>query len=329
MRKLLSVFLLTVLLSSIVCATSTDTGVGIGVNVAPVNIAPEVYADLSSRQMLDAFGNPVDSMRGNYIFEGEQLIFNVLGRDENGNSDIDSISVTVGPEQGLGNPKEVVCMENQTQPRNNANLDRFSPGMRFDRDTDKLYKCSLFAETSASMHGAYWVQAEILDNGGLQDLMEVSNFLFFNPTISLDILNADSGIQFGDAEPGETVLSQVIQLESVVEGGVILDVDIKGTDFYDPEPSNAICPTGNVLKLENMRYFARKGTSDSSSSPTADAQGYDVIDYTYQDLIRGSGSDATRITGGDSFDVTFKLTLPDPCVGEFTEGSISFEGTAV
>ena len=133
---------------------------------------------------------------------------------------------------------------------------------------------------------------------------------------------------------------------------------ISGTDFYDSSSSGARCPTTNQLGLWAFRYFATNGayssTADAGNDVAAgrgdrnnDGEGYTNIGYGtgfnnpyafydgFEILQAGGpfnglgGYAANVLTPGAEMALTFKLSLPEPCNGDFDTGSIFFWGEAI
>lgn len=320
MKKTISLSFMMLMCVGLVMATA---GVGIGINVTPGNTVPQIWMNSASRVLTDALGNPILRMN-NYAFTGEQLSWDVLVRDTNGKEDINSVVVTVGQNAGSGNPTEVSCIRSSNQP---SGVITWADGISFNSATDELYHCILTVEPG--FEGEYWMQG-VVDDGDDEANVRENSFFWFNPSIGLQILDAPSGLDFGTVVPGATEYSQTVRLKSIVASGsgVILDVDISGTDFYDPSSSGAMCPTTNALALSSFKYYATKGSYSTEGSPTA-VNGYEVIGYNFQNIIRGSGSQASQLTEGSEFALTFQLSLPSPCSGNFISGTIDFEGTAI
>ncbi|MFH1211602.1 MAG: hypothetical protein V1659_01600, partial [Candidatus Woesearchaeota archaeon] len=296
---------------------ATTNSVGVGIGVTPGNIAPQIWMDTTTRELTDTFGNPI-TRTNNYAFTGEQLRWRVLVRDENGITGL-IVESTVGPSQGTGNPAQAGCTLEATQPTDGATFG-WASGVSFDSKTDLIYYCILSVEPG--MRGQYWAQAVVTDALGAQDSFHEDSFFYFNPAISLTIIGAGNGLVFteegqatGIVRPGRTGYSQSILVRNTAASGsgVILDVDIKGTDFYDSSSSPARCPTTNQLGLNNFRYFATKGVYTTAGSATVDSEGYETIGYNWQNLIRGSGTPGSRLAQGTEATLTFKLNLPSPC----------------
>ena len=129
---------------------------------------------------------------------------------------------------------------------------------------------------------------------------------------------------------------------------------ISGTDFYDSSSSGAKCPTTNQLSLSNFRYFATNGAYSTQNdlgtgrgSKVKDAKGYVGIGYGigfnnpnpfydgYEILQAGTTKlfgvyyPANLLAPGAEMALTFRLSMPEPCNGDFDSGSIYFWGEAV
>jgi hypothetical protein len=127
---------------------------------------------------------------------------------------------------------------------------------------------------------------------------------------------------------------------------------ISGTDFYDPSSSGAACPITNQLALTNFRYFATNGAYNtgynkansgtcSGLRKAADVEGYVGIAYGNRidqsceilgnnkfDTVPAAPTLGNTLTPGSEMSLTFKLSMPEPCVGDFSDGSIYFWGEA-
>jgi len=109
-----------------------------------------------------------------------------------------------------------------------------------------------------------------------------------------------------------------------------------------------MCPTSNVLKLENFRYYATNGAYNTCDNPSVDGECYDdipcymtgsgappnnnmqrIINHT-NNLIMGEYPPGNVLSPGSEISLIFKLALPSPCNGNsFTDGSIKIYGEAV
>ncbi|VVB77647.1 Uncharacterised protein [uncultured archaeon] len=249
----------------------------------------------------------------------------------------------------------------------NARVDQFKV-TSFDPAIMAYYDCHFTVETANSMHGEYFLTVEADDAGGKVGTMAENEYWFLNPLIGLSI---SDDLQFSELMPGTDGYSQTILVENDAESGsgVILDMFISGTDFYDPASSGALCPSTNQLALTNFKYYATNGAFSTKNNIGADAQGYLPIPYSTDisgskriirfngttsgincsdptinnvlrpDAIRGSSPSSSvveqdwncgnTVSPGSEMALTFKLSLPEPCNGDFSNGQIFFWGEAI
>jgi len=242
----------------------------------------------------------------------------------------DSRDALIGPPECI--PKS--CNARIAEER----LEEFNPGDM------ALFTCKLTVETPQSMVGKNWVNVEAEDLDGLSGIMDEKEYWFFNPNIALAI---DGSIDFGQVRPGATSYSKTIKVGNDAEtgSGVLLDMFIAGTDFYDPASSGAKCPTTNQLALTNFRYFATNGAYSTQNPAIGgksciDNEGYSSIPYgdritQAKEIIGcknynvGLYQPGNVLTPGAEMALTFKLDLPEPCNGDFSDGQMYFWGEAV
>ena len=337
-------------LSVIPAVFATSIGTGIGVDIVTEDFAPLVWM-CDHRVVLDdavQWGRVSKDDQGmlergnNYAFEGEQIGWKVLVMDKNGVEKIEDVFATIGDVQGEGNDIEVNCQESNYEKILDSCNARIGEEYidRFDDDTMQYYWCTLTVETQESMYGEYWITVEALDLDGLSGTMDENEYWFLNPNIALTI---DGDLVFEDVRPG--------------------------TDFYDSSSSGAMCPTTNQLELDNFRYFAtsgaystatddetdstdpkpiNEGIYDVSTDRDRDVEGYVNIQHGdhfdrsmyYEAEIMQSGWQlegpgpagyyrGNILTPGAEMALTFKLSLPEPCNGDFDTGSIYFWGEAI
>jgi len=397
---------------------ATSVGTGIGLDITPELFAPRIWMCDNRLVMDDAVQSGRGSTAGtnlverinNYAFEGEQIQWNVLVMDKNKIEEIQEVVGTIGAVQGVGNDIEVECVNtfrtNVTIPAScNARLGEEVLTL-FDDQTMGYYQCTLTVETPDSMYGEYFITVEAISVDG-EATMDENEYWFLNPIIALSV---DGDLEFMDVLMGSVAYSSTLLIGNDADdgSGVLLDMFISGTDFYDPASSGARCPTTNHLKLsQNIResaqlgagilagaqasgnqltddcdidqwindplgveqgvdnhdhlcYFATSGAYSSASDPRADAEGYAPIVYSdafstdfYNDaeIIMNDGNgdgdavDAVDhnlaigaldayfagnvLSPGSEIAITFKLGLPEPCVGDFSEGDIYFWGEAI
>ncbi len=386
-------------------ANTPTIGGGTGITVVTEPFVPRIWMNPESRIVLR---NPADlgdelvERVADYAFEGEQIQWEVLVMDKNGVEKISDVYVTIGTTQGIGNDIEANC--DREQDADTRNMDRFNAMIdeekitTFDADTMEIMLCTLTVETSASMYGEYFVTAEVEDLDGNQNTFDENEYWFFNPVVALSITG---DIDFSTVRPGTLAYSDTLLVENDADSGsgVLLDMTISGTDFYDPGSTGAKCPLSNHLRLNSggappdyevegphnpavdfvrtpqtncdnpfyqepgdvgddlatenqfdvFCYWATNGAYKTSNDNTRrDNEGYVGIPYetgdehertpiisstSVSDRIAFDGGKAyfagNVLTPGDEIAITFRLALPEPCNGDFSEGQIMFWGTAI
>jgi len=382
-------------LSIMPVAFAVSIGNGVGVEITPEEFEPliwgcdarAVYDDAVESGRATGAGENLTERLENYAFEGEQIQWNVLVMDKNKIEQITEVVGTIGDVQGEGNDIEVECVKNNaitTIPVScNARILEEVLSGPIDPNTQQMYTCTLTVETTDSMYGEYWITVEAISTDG-SATMDENEYWFLNPVIALSI---DGDLMFEDVRPGTVSYSNTLTVGNDADdgSGVLLDMFISGTDFYDLDSSGARCPNTNQLKLsQNLRgdsnigaglatsahattgctagttgltastdadhicYYATNGaySTASASNANADLEGYRPIVYGntftrdfYNDAeiitndllsINGILYDAGNVLSpGSEIAVTFKLGLPEPCVGNFDSGQIFFWGEAI
>ncbi|MDD5253945.1 MAG: hypothetical protein PHG05_02460 [Candidatus Nanoarchaeia archaeon] len=243
--------------------------------------------------------------------------------------------MTIGDVQGVGNDIEVNCRESTETNFDNCNarigeevLSVWNPAVM------RHYDCLLTVETVDSMYGEYWVTAEVEDLDGLSSTVDENEYWFFNPVIAISV---DGALTFENVRPGTQSYSDTILIGNDADAGsgVMMDMFITGTDFYDSSSSGAMCPTTNQLSLEQFAYYAVNGAYSTMGS--GDAEGYVGIAYGnsfstdlyYNAEIIKTGPFGNVLAPGAEMSLTFRLDLPEPCNGDFDTGSIYFWGEAI
>jgi len=393
MKKLFSLFIMALLVVSVMPAVlATSIGTGVDIEITPEEFGPQIWM-CDNRVVLD---DPVQAGRTtdggenlterveNYAFEGEQIKWTVLVMDKNKIEEIEDVVATIGSEQGTGNDIEVECHE-FTGPAKIPNSCNARLGEEkltdFDPATMQYYECVFTVETPDSMYGEYWITIEAISVDG-EDTIDENEYWFLNPVIALSI---DGDLTFDEVRPGSVSYSDTILVGNDADegSGVLLDMFISGTDFYDSSSSGARCPVTNHLKLSNSRrsqmdlgpgiqsngwhkshdcqvdqavsasgtleqrddmdhlcYYAVNGAYSTAGDPNADAEGYRPIVYSdeftrdfYNDAeiigMSTSYSPGNVLAPGAEMAITFKLGLPEPCVGNFDTGQIYFWGEAI
>ena len=379
MRKLFSLMVMALLVTQVVAAVSVGTG--ITPDIETEDFPPQVWM-CDQRVVYDDFTEPgrlyeqqtecatncllryednpeareacVENCNAellerinNYAFEGEQIRWTVLVMDKNGIEKLEDVFATIGDVQGEGNDIEVNC-----QNIGHANFDIMEECnarideeyiTEFDHDTMSYYDCTFTVETPESMYGEYWITVEATDLDGLSGVMDENEYWFLNPVVALSI---DGDMTFEEVRPGtDSYSSTMLVGNDADEGsGVLLDMFISGTDFYDSSSSGAMCPTTNQLALENFRYYAVNGAYNTYQDDRSDPEGYVGINYgigfnnpdefydAYEIMQVQEQSPyyaANILAPGAEMAITFKLSLPEPCNGDFDTGSIYFWGEAI
>jgi hypothetical protein len=366
MKKLFAV--LVVALLALPVAFATSVGTGIGVDILTEDFEPIVWL-CDSRIVTDdnvqwgrvsEGGHELIERNNNYAFEGEAIEWKVLVMDKNGNEKIEDVFATIGDVQGAGNDIEVNCNrlggEQGLDPACNARILE-EVLHSFDPEVMDYYRCILTVETPESMYGEYWITVEAVDLDGLSGTMDENEYWFLNPIIELFV---DGELTFEDVRPGTAAYSQTLLVGNDADdgSGVMLDMFIAGTDFYDSSSSGAMCPISNQLGLGSFAYYTVNGAYstvmdieddtnlyDPATQRTKDAEGYVNIQYgdhfdrtMYNEAeilqanpINGGamGYAANLLAPGAEMAITFRLMLPEPCNGDFDTGAIYFFGEAV
>lgn len=316
-----------------------------------------VYDDATEPGRVSGDGDPLVERLNNYAFEGEQIRWKVLVMDKNGVEKISDVYATIGPTQGEGNEIQVNCDRSGFRPENipaSCNARIWEEELtEFDSDTMEFYDCTFTVETPDSMYGEYWITVEAQDLDGLLGTMDENEFWFLNPAIFLSL---EGALTFEDVRPGTSAYSSTLLIGNDADAGsgVLLDMFISGTDFYDSDSSGAMCPTTNQLSLSTFRYFATSGaystSTDAEFDPVdgdrdCDAEGYCNIEYGIgfnnpspfydnAEILQagpapGPYYGANILAPGAEHALTFRLNLPEPCNGDFDTGSIWFWGEAI
>ena len=361
MKTTLNILVLSLLVISVIPGVfATSIGTGVPIDIETEDFEPQVWM-CGSRLVFDDATEPgrisddgqfLVERINNYAFEGEQISWEVLVMDKNGFEKIKDVYGTVGSSQGAGNEIEVNCVfdgvAREVKPSCNARI------LEEDLTEEDLslvaayYTCTLTVETADSMYGEYWVTVEAEDNDGLLGTMDENEFWFFNPVIALSI---DGDLTFEEVRPGTSAYSSTLLVGNDADdgSGVLLDMFISGTDFYDSSSSGAKCPTTNQLSLSAFSYFATNGAYSSLFDPRATtlnpAEGYVPIAYgigfnnpspfygtneiMQTPVLFGPYFAGNILAPGAEMALTFRLDLPEPCNGDFDTGSLYFWGEAI
>jgi len=381
MKTTLTLFVLSLLVISVMPAVlATDVGNSIGVDIITEDFEPQVWM-CDNRIVFDDDTEPgrlrdeswlrecletssyeicADKLKErlyNYAFEGEQIAWDVLVFDKNGIEKIEDVFATVGSSRTDGEI-EVNCildevLSDESDVRESCNARILEEEIdQFNDNVAAYYTCILTVETAESMYGEFFVTVEARDLDGLSGYMDEYEYWFFNPVVALAV---DGDLIFDNVRPGTSSYSETILVENDADigSGVMLDMFITGTDFYDSSSSGAKCPTSNQLELSSFRYFATNGaystygdaeTDVVDGDRDSDSEGYVNIEYgigfnnpdpfydnaeILQAAKVGPYYTSNTLSPGAEMALTFRLDLPEPCNGDFDTGSIHFWGEAI
>ena len=357
MKNLFTLSVIAMLVLSVMpMVLAVSVGSGIGVDIITEDFAPQVWG-CDSRAVLDDGTEPgritkdgiqMTEREHNYAFEGEQIVWKVLVMDKNGINKVEDVFATIGSVQGEGNDIEVNCVEDLSSKKilDSCNARILEEKIvNFSTTMMRYYDCTFTVETPVSMYGEYWLTVEAVDLDGLSGTMDENEYWFLNPDIALSILG---DLTFDNVRPGTDSYSDTLLVGNDADdgSGVMLDMFISGTDFYDSSSSGAMCPTTNQLSLSTFRYYATNGAYGSANDVrTKDAENYLPIGYgigfnnpntfygKYEIIQTTAGATAYSagniLSPGNEMAITFKLSLPEPCNGDFDSGSIYFFGEAI
>ena len=365
MKKLYSLTLMALLVLSIMpVVAATSIGSGLGVDIQTEDFPPMVWMcdhrlvadDATEPGRISTDGQTLAERINNYAFEGESISWKVLVLDKNGIEKVKDVFATIGDSQGAGNDIEVNCVRDGPSTNLegcNAYIgeEKVIPG-NFDWGRiASMYTCTLTVETADSMYGEYWITVEAVDMDDLSGTMAENEYWFLNPVIAL---NVDGELTFENVRPGTYSYSPTVLVGNDADAGsgVLLDMFISGTDFYDSSSSGAMCPDTNQLALSNFAYYTVNGAystkSDDEVGRSCDDEGYCEINYGigfnnpnpfydgYEILQdkhigpAGAGYYAANILAPSAeMAITFRLNLPEPCNGDFDSGQIYFWGEAI
>jgi hypothetical protein len=296
----------------------------------------------------------------NYAFEGERITWTVLVMDKNKIDQNIDVYGTIGDVQGEGNEIEVNCEReddiDEILDSCNARIDE-EELTEFNEDLMDYFDCTFTVETPDSMYGEYWITVEAQDGEGNMGTMDENEYWFLNPVVALSI---DGELTFEDVRPGTDSYSNTLLVGNDADdgSGVLLDMFISGTNFYDSTSSGARCPNSNELGLSAFRYYVTNGAYNSAQDENVDvvdgdrdtdAEGYTNIDYgigfndptpfyNNMEILQAPTSGGPGglvywpgnvLAPGAEMAITFKLSLPEPCNGDFDTGSIYFWGEAI
>jgi len=302
-----------------------------------------VYDDATRPGRITYDGEEMIERMNNYAFEGEQIKWKVLVMDKNGIDKVKDVYVTVD------GSIEANCRRmygNQMDPTCNARIleEKLTS---FNPSTMAYYECVLTIETSDSMYGPSEITVEAEDLNGERGQMDETEVWFLNPVVSL---NVQGGVMFSQLRPGTMEYSIPVTLTNDADrdSGVLLDVFVSGTNFYDSSSSGAKCPTTNQLSLKNIAYYAVNGAystvDDMEIGRACDDEGYCGVNYGFEfhnpykfynrnEILQvqkvGPYYTGNLLSPGADMTLTFRVNVPEPCIGNFNSGHIYFWAEAV
>ncbi len=335
---------------------AVSIGTGVGVDIGTEDFEPRVWL-CGSRVALDDETEPgrLEGWRiehcqypssyeicedellertNNYAFEGEQIKWDVLVWDKNGIEKIKDVFGTVGDSQGAGNDIEVNCildevLNDQSEVRDSCNARELEEQIEHVEDnTAAYYTCIFTVETPESHYGEYWLTVEAEDLDGMSGTMDENEFWFLNPVVALSI---EGDLTFDNVRPGVSAYSETLLVGNDADegSGVLMDMFISGTDFYDSSSSGAKCPTSNQLVLGDGDSFCDVN-SDFSASPnsgTTDPFCYFATHGGYSTLGGGSipADGRSDVEGYVGINYGIGFNDPSPFYGVFNGDATGYE----
>ena len=263
-----------------------SVGTGVGLDIEPTDVEPLIWFG-DGRIVLDDGirpgrtsddGEELVERANNYAFEGEQISWEVLVNHMNGITQVSQVRVitTTLTDPAITTIETSCSLDTNLAP--GADISEFNV-RRGTEDVDLVpadeaglwatYDCILTVEAPGTvapfnMYGEFVITAEVEDLENEMNTADESESWFFNPIIALSI---DGLLDFGTVTPGQLSYSDTLLLGNDADdgSGVTLDMFISGTHFSDSSSFGTLCPTSNLLRLENFRYFATNGAYSSAS----------------------------------------------------------------
>ena len=322
--KILALLLAATLVISLTPVFGVDTGTGIGIDIEPEEFPVHIwmcddrvfYEDCVEEGRETNCGQQGLERINNYAFEGEQITWTVLVMDKNKIEEVQEVVGTIGDTQGTGNDIEVECQrvtgnigEGNELPRSCSARILEEELRYFDEQTMAFYDCKFTVETPESMQGEHFLTVEAI-SADSEAIMDENEFWFLNPIIALSV---DGDVQFENVRPGAVAYSSTLRVGNDAEdgSGVLLDMFISGTDFYDPDSSGAKCPVTNQLKLSNDNRspaaveVTGKGTSSAVTHVNTDCQAgtLGLTDHNADHLCYYATNGAYSTAGASNADV--------------------------
>ena len=284
------------------------------------------------------YGNTTGNRFNQYLFSGEQLAELVVARDLSGATFLSSTAAL-----SIGGSQKVVCTEipySSTWYGHDVHilLGSIPPAMGisdtagFSATYDKLYNC--LVTVTPSMVDYKSVAVTVTDSLSRSATTEAQKW-YFNPAISISIsFDSGSSVLFPHTQPGQTVYStNTLIIKNTAAGGVDLAAYLVGNDLYDTS-GVALCPDSNILSVTNIAYRCKVGTFMSETftplqhlKEAAVCKEFNlrhclVDTNNFNDLLPDASYAWTSILYNQhQAECWFKLTVPVPCAGTFTNPS--------
>ena len=258
-------------------------------------------------------GIPLPPRSGNYTFTGETIEWEVVVRDENSIQEILDLEVLVD-----GNV-ELICNEI-------TEILTCRVFGVFNATTDKVYRCLLTTESLWSGMKEVIIRAKDKQGGSSEYGLEYNETWNFNPELSYSVDVAGSGnLTFEDWTPGNTSYS--INNLTINNTGSVnspsLIIFLAGMDFY-ASTGWALCPTSNVLVIENMDYYAWNSTFNTGwkTMPEFDSNGGCAATRCKSLINNRILTNSFELKSNEQIRVKFRINYPTPCFGNFETGEI-------
>ena len=255
-----------------------------------------------------------------YLFEGETITFTVVVEDTDGITENCVKAFVTLALDGGEDEIEVACVRTSI----------------FASGTKGRYTCIYTVEPAISgTQGNYWISVSAIDEcgGGCTDTNSGILYLYLNPAVSLSIESQQTfGFMYneggdditGNINAGNTVYSPTFRLENSADptSGLYMFLKIYGEDMWDYSPSDGLCPTSNVLTIDNVDYKASKGNiqQDWTEMPRRESN----VDFIFDNML------GNFVGIGDDVTMRMRLNIPSPCQGNFGDGGeIVFVGQII
>lgn len=363
MKKIFLVFVGLILLSFGVIAEQGEGTIGGGVIVNESTtecVDPYVYIDHTARAWepndqtiytASLYGSEGENKHGvlrwdvplrqNYAFTGETLKYFIVIEESSGANDIDDVYVRVGADR-VGR-----CLEVDEFQDISAFIGPNGKLESYDSNKMKSYICTFIIQNGWTGQTRTRFEVDAC-NGANTVISQEADVVFMNPSLGVAVTGA---VDFGQVVPGTTSLSNSVYIRNAAQGGsgVMMDMYVSSADYFtDPSNEDAICGQGNGIKYDNFYYYATKGSMNSGANnnlyPGLGESALGLCqagqdEFTQMPSHSGEISDMCRIINHDEYgsllaqgsemSMTFKLEVPEPCQGSFTDGEFYLVGRVV